>query len=572
MKGNAKFMDETVLYIIMGIFGVVFVVLLSCVLYKQKKEYEEKLRKEAELNLLKKNIENKYRFISFDKFGSDDIDDTIIVKSRATLDNFTYLKYLKDSIGHYNLNSVERTIEDKKALNKNLRNFLDNNEFQNEPQYDVINNIIKSYLSIPIDFRIEVKAISTANNVLGVKTVIIDSNIISQLKDNPSLLMTKTEYNQLIKTQEKDSLAAKRTEYYDRVNSIIDNVNNNKNELVNKKKADELDALISNLFDKTVNNIQKIKTSSSEEWTLIKTVIDNIENDVNSILNENKEILDYYKSDDFKALKDTCNNLMSTQKEFNEYIEEKASSISGLFGKSAVRNETVNNDEYNYIRPYKKTITPFTTEVSKTVFASAENNPLDYVIKQFYPTKELYPEQIQKLHSLVEELETLKEAKVIIDDYKKEYQQYLVNVPSFILEKDESGFYSRLGFANINENVLTIEYKFSYTSDGGFAQRSFTVPMTEETIIELISRLESKLTFSAFAKEQRALMTSKLRQQIKERDNYTCCLCGNSTHTEPNLLLEIDHIIPVAKGGVTKENNLQTLCWKCNRSKSDKMT
>lgn len=36
-------------------------------------------------------------------------------------------------------------------------------------------------------------------------------------------------------------------------------------------------------------------------------------------------------------------------------------------------------------------------------------------------------------------------------------------------------------------------------------------------------------------------------------------------------LLEMDHIIPVAKGGCTVEENLQTLCWKCNRSKGDKI-
>lgn len=192
------------------------------------------------------------------------------------------------------------------------------------------------------------------------------------------------------------------------------------------------------------------------------------------------------------------------------------------------------------------------------------------MIKKFYPNKELYPEQIQKLRLLIEELETLKEAKQIIDNYKAEYQQYLGDVPDYIMADDEDGFYSRLGFANIDESVLVVEYKFSYTSGGGKAKRNFTVPMTGETIIGLIEALEGKLSAGAFTKEQRALMTSKLRDHIKKRDNYTCCQCGNSVYAEPNLLLEIDHIIPVSKGGCTVEENLQTLCWKCNRAKSNK--
>ena len=172
---------------------------------------------------------------------------------------------------------------------------------------------------------------------------------------------------------------------------------------------------------------------------------------------------------------------------------------------------------------------------------------------------------------LIEELETLREAKQIIENYKAEYKQYLGDVPGYIMEDDESGFYSKLGFANIDESVLTVEYKFAYTSGGGMAQRSFTVPMTEDVIVELVKVLESKLTLKSFVKEQRNLMTKKLRDYIKARDNFTCKQCGNSSHKEPNLLLEIDHIIPVAKGGYTVEDNLQTLCWKCNRAKSDKI-
>jgi 5-methylcytosine-specific restriction endonuclease McrA len=48
-------------------------------------------------------------------------------------------------------------------------------------------------------------------------------------------------------------------------------------------------------------------------------------------------------------------------------------------------------------------------------------------------------------------------------------------------------------------------------------------------------------------------------------------MCGNSIYNKANLLLEIDHIVPESKGGYTIEENLQTLCWKCNRAKSDKI-
>ena len=384
--------------------------------------------------------------------------------------------------------------------------------------------------------------------------------------------MSKSEYNKLIKEQQKKELSEKQKKYYDFVNEIIDYANSNKELLIIEGSSEKLDNLIGQLFDRTVNNIKKIKTTDSEEWDLIKDFMVNLKNDIEKIINENQQIIEYYKSSSFLKIKNTCEALMTSQKDFNEYIREKIQSISQLFGTRVVRNETVVDDEYNYIRPYKKTITPFTAEVSSMVFASAENKPLDYVIKYFYPNKALYSEQIQKLYQLVEELETLREAKQIIENYKKEYQKYLSDVPDFVLKNDEDGFYSRLGFAVINESVLTVEYKFSYTSSGGMVQKSFTVPMNEETIVELIKALESKLTMSAFVKEQRTLMTKKLREFIKERDNYTCCNCGNSIHKEPNLLLEIDHIVPVSKGGETKESNLQTLCWKCNRAKSDKVT
>lgn len=496
-------------------------------------------------------------------------DSTVTVKSRQALENYDIIKYFKDN--REALKTVEQGLNRKKETATLLRVFLKDNNYMNNPQYERLVGQINAVLSNAEAYRIQVSYISSAGNNLGEKTLTVNQHSIKKFYDDPSLLMGKTEYNRYLKDQQREALERKHHDYYEQVNSVIDYANENRDALVIKGSRELLDKLVGQLFDRTVNSIKKIKTLDSEEWGIIAKFIKQIRKEIENIVGMNRRILDYYDSPDFQKIKDTCDVLMSSQREFNEYIAEKVQSISRLFGTKVVRNETVNEDEYSYIRPYKKAITPFTAEVSATVFASAENNPLEYVVKNFYPNKKMYPEQLQKLRLLLEELETLREAKQIIENYKAEYQQYLGDVPDYIMENDEAGFYSRLGFAVIDESVLIVEYKFAYTSGGGMAQRSFTVPMTEETIVELIRMLESKLTASAFAKEQRALMTKKLRTFIKTRDNYTCCTCGNSVHVEPNLLLEIDHIIPVSKGGQTAEENLQTLCWKCNRAKSNKI-
>lgn len=496
-------------------------------------------------------------------------DEYVTVKSRQTLEKYDDIKFFKEN--REKLVLAENVIKMKSDVATILKRFLENNEYKSHLQYGRLTKQIDVVLRNAKAYRIRVNYISSAGNNLGSRVISVNQYNINKFKKDPSLLMGKGEYNKYLKEKQKEALARKHHEYYESVNNIIDYANENRDSLVIKGSQEQLDSLIAQLFDRTVNSIKRIKTIDSEEWNIIGEFMANLRSEIEKVVSTNRRILEYYESQSFLKIKETCEVLMSTQREFNEYISEKVQSISHLFGTRVVRNETINDDKYNYIRPYKKTITPFTAEVSATVFASAENNPLEYVVKNFYPNKKLYPEQIQKLYQLVEELETLRDAKQIIENYKLEYQQYLGDVPDFIMENDETGFYSRLGFVNVDESVLTVEYKFTYTSGGGMAQRSFTVPMTEETIVELIKVLESKLTASAFAKEQRNLMTKKLREFIKKRDNFTCCNCGNSTYIEPNLLLEIDHIIPVAKGGCTVEDNLQTLCWKCNRSKRDKI-
>ena len=543
----------------MAFITIVLAITVSILMYIA---ISDKKYKQLESEVLKKLGFPSWNVVS-------NFDEQVTVKSRQTLEKYDDIKFFKDNREKFS--QAERILKRKREVATILSEFLKENEYKSNSQYKRLVKQINVVLENAAAYRIKVDYITSSGNNLASKVINITEYNFNRFYRDPSLLMGKGEYNKLLKEQQKDALSKKHHEYYEKVNSIIEFSSNNRELLVIKGSQEKVDNLTAQLFDRTVNSIKKIKTIDSEEWVIIGDFISRIDENIKSIFNKNKRILDYYESPDFLRIKETCDVLMSTQREFNEYISEKVDSILKLFGTRVVRNETITEDEYEYIRPYKKAITPFTAEVSSAVFASAENNPLEYVIKNFYPNKKMFPEQIQKLHLLLEELATLKDAKQIIENHKAEYQQYLSDVPAYIMEDDESGFYSRLGFANIDESVLTVEYKFSYTSGGGMAKRTFGVPMTEETIVELIKALESKLTASAFSKEQRALMTNKLREFIKTRDNFTCCNCGISTHTEPNLLLEIDHIIPVSKGGYTVEENLQTLCWKCNRSKSNKI-
>jgi 5-methylcytosine-specific restriction endonuclease McrA len=64
-------------------------------------------------------------------------------------------------------------------------------------------------------------------------------------------------------------------------------------------------------------------------------------------------------------------------------------------------------------------------------------------------------------------------------------------------------------------------------------------------------------------------VSARVRHQILERDGFKCLDCGASP--ADGALLEIDHTIPISKGGSNDPSNLRTLCSDCNRGKSDRI-
>lgn len=77
------------------------------------------------------------------------------------------------------------------------------------------------------------------------------------------------------------------------------------------------------------------------------------------------------------------------------------------------------------------------------------------------------------------------------------------------------------------------------------------------------------------ARQKGALVDRFTRDQILERDNWICGICNESINRslkwpDPGYAT-VDHIIPLAKGGMHSMQNVQAAHYRCNCSKKDDM-
>lgn len=83
------------------------------------------------------------------------------------------------------------------------------------------------------------------------------------------------------------------------------------------------------------------------------------------------------------------------------------------------------------------------------------------------------------------------------------------------------------------------------------------------SVLATVVQLEGKPS----RKSRKLPIPRGLRWDVLARDSYTCVYCGRKA---PAVVLEVDHVISEADGGLTEMENLVTACEDCNRGKGPK--
>lgn len=283
----------------------------------------------------------------------------------------------------------------------------------------------------------------------------------------------------------------------------------------------------------------------------------------------------YFASEEFLAHKAELASVVAEHNEVVEYtteIRDRGTFELGVAATGAHAHlasfENTSNHNYRRDRNVADYQAQNVHNCSLQVVRNASADPIRYLMKYFNIKAD--EENLEDVEILGDEIARLEGA---VDNLKEREASITESFdpPAFILKHYSDEFMRHIGVELSPISVPYPVYTFEYVSAGGNSAQRTTVTLNTKTIDALAEVLAQKIRFSKSAAGQRALMTAKLRQSIKTRDSHTCLYCSVSLAAEPHLLLEVDHVLPVSKGGLSTPENLQTLCWRCNRTKSNKI-
>lgn len=197
---------------------------------------------------------------------------------------------------------------------------------------------------------------------------------------------------------------------------------------------------------------------------------------------------------------------------------------------------------------------------AENMIPSCDRNDVEHLL-MFYAQKEVDPLFITLDEITRKKLDVSDIAQKIYDEdmprsQKNAYIDSLWNEGNSIFKI----FYSNMYFF---KRLIDIELD----KLDGYIEVVNTVPQTKAEQREL-EKLPLQDIIDAYPNIGIPLKERVLKKSLDTNGNYVCAICKKAFSSRSDV--QIDHIKPISKGGLTIENNLQVLCIKCNARKGDK--
>lgn len=282
----------------------------------------------------------------------------------------------------------------------------------------------------------------------------------------------------------------------------------------------------------------------------------------------------YFKSAEFLEHKQKIDSTINEYNDIATYVKEIPNNNQFIpaVNKNAHSDlatfENTSTHNYSRTKNEKRLNADNVYDTSLQVVRKASEEPIKYLCKYF--NIQSTEENLNQLQDIGNNISRMENTVANLEMRQREIETDF-NPPKFIVKHYYNELMDKIGMDIPEINIEYATYTFEYVSAGGNSSQKSVITFDGETVEAVSEYISEKIKYNKSAKAQRALMTNALRNRIKDRDHHTCQMCSASIEDQSLLLLEVDHIIPVSKGGLSTPENLQTLCWKCNRSKSDKI-
>jgi hypothetical protein len=170
-------------------------------------------------------------------------------------------------------------------------------------------------------------------------------------------------------------------------------------------------------------------------------------------------------------------------------------------------------------------------------------------------------EDLYKLYN--ESVNKTRTEPVKVIKYERIYSPQTIPIGSDIRSGwlDSGYVYREIGYEWIfNENTYEVSDKFKDEQARLLILEDFD---NERSYFEKLQIKFAKNSATGTNSYERRRIPENVRIEVWRRDGGRCARCGSRER------LEYDHIVPISKGGSNTARNIELLCEKCNRSKSN---